>query len=118
MLINFINNALLHAFDQPGGHMVISAAVAAPGRVRIEFRDDGRGIEQVHLGRIFDPFYTTRMGRGGTGLGLNIVYNIVTGLLGGTIAVASEPGAGASFIIELPLAVPDTAVAEPLGTNA
>lgn len=117
VLINFINNALLHAFEQPGGHMVMSAVPAGPDRVRITFRDNGRGIEQVHLGRIFDPFYTTRMGRGGTGLGLNIVYNIVTGLLCGTIEVASEPGAGAAFIIELPLVVPDTAAAEPTGTH-
>jgi signal transduction histidine kinase len=103
VLINFVNNALLHAFDAPGGAMVLSAARLDAQQVRIEFRDDGRGIPQEHLGRIFDPFYTTRMGQGGTGLGLNIAYNIVTSLLGGTIRVESVPGKGTTFILDLPL---------------
>jgi ligand-binding sensor domain-containing protein/signal transduction histidine kinase len=103
VLINFVNNALLHAFDGPGGHMVLSAGLAGADRVRIEFRDDGRGIPAEHLSRIFDPFFTTRMGQGGTGLGLNIAYNIVTTLLGGTIRVESAAGEGTVFIIDLPL---------------
>jgi ligand-binding sensor domain-containing protein/signal transduction histidine kinase len=106
VLINFVNNAMLHAFDGPGGSMTIGAALQ-DGRVAITFRDDGRGIEAAHLGRIFDPFFTTRMGQGGTGLGLNIVYNIVTSLLGGTIRVESTPGAGTLFVLDLPLRAPD-----------
>ncbi|WP_429204942.1 two-component regulator propeller domain-containing protein [Massilia sp. UYP11] len=106
VLINFVNNAMLHAFEGPGGAMTIGA-VPQDGRVTITFRDDGRGIEPAHLGRIFDPFFTTRMGQGGTGLGLNIVYNIVTGLLGGTIRVESTPGAGTLFVLDLPLRAPD-----------
>ena len=102
VLINFINNALLHAFTAPGGRMLL-AATPEGERVRIVFRDDGRGIAPEHLGRIFDPFFTTRMGQGGTGLGLNIAYTIVTTLLGGTIRVESEPGRGTAFILELPL---------------
>jgi len=103
VLINFVNNALLHAFDGPGGTMVLAAAMSGAERVRIEFRDDGRGIAAEHLSRVFDPFYTTRMGQGGTGLGLNIAYNIVTTLLGGTIRVESTPGMGTAFILDLPL---------------
>jgi signal transduction histidine kinase len=104
VLINFVNNALLHAFEGPGGTMVVAAALSGPDRVRIEFRDDGRGIPAEHLSRIFDPFFTTRMGQGGTGLGLNIAYNIVTTLLGGTIRVESGPeGKGTAFILDLPL---------------
>jgi signal transduction histidine kinase len=103
VIINFVNNALLHAFDQPGGRMLLTAAARGDGRVRIEFRDDGCGIEEAHLARIFDPFYTTRIGRGGTGLGLNIAYNIVTSLLGGTIRVESTPGHGTAFILDLPI---------------
>jgi ligand-binding sensor domain-containing protein/signal transduction histidine kinase len=102
VIINFVNNALLHAFDQPGGHMLLTAALENGG-VRVEFRDDGCGIEAHHLARIFDPFYTTRMGQGGTGLGLNIAYNIVTSLLGGTIRVESTPGRGTAFLFHLPL---------------
>ena len=103
VLINFVNNALLHAFDGPGGSMVLSASLSGADRVRIEFRDDGRGIPSEHLSRIFDPFFTTRMGQGGTGLGLNIAYNIVTTLLGGTIRVDSVEGQGTVFVVELPL---------------
>jgi ligand-binding sensor domain-containing protein/signal transduction histidine kinase len=103
VLINFVNNALLHAFDGPGGTMVLSASLSGSDRVRIEFRDDGRGIPAEHLSRIFDPFFTTRMGQGGTGLGLNIAYNIVTTLLGGTIRVDSAAGQGTVFVLDLPL---------------
>jgi len=103
VLINFVNNALLHAFDGRGGTMTLSAARAGGERVRIVFRDDGRGIPPEHLARIFDPFFTTRMGQGGTGLGLNIAYNIVTTLLGGTIRVDSVVGEGTVFTLDLPL---------------
>jgi ligand-binding sensor domain-containing protein/signal transduction histidine kinase len=103
VLINFVNNALLHAFDARGGNMVLEARRLDGERVRIAFRDDGRGIPQEHLARVFDPFYTTRMGQGGTGLGLNIAYNIVTTLLGGTIRVDSELGRGTTFTLELPM---------------
>ncbi|MCS0584268.1 ATP-binding protein [Massilia pinisoli] len=103
VVINFINNALLHAFDAPGGRMVLTATPIDGGRVRIEFSDDGRGIAPEHLSRIFDPFFTTRMGQGGTGLGMNIAYNLVTTVLQGTIRVESRPDAGTAFILELPL---------------
>lgn len=118
VLINFINNALLHAFGAPGGLMVLTAALLDAGHVRIEFADDGRGIPPEHLSRIFDPFFTTRMGQGGTGLGLNIAYNIVTTLLKGTIRVESSPGQGTVFVLELPLQpadVPAPAEAAALG---
>jgi ligand-binding sensor domain-containing protein/signal transduction histidine kinase len=106
VIINFVNNAMLHAFEAEGGVMTLQAS-RLDGLVRLTFRDDGRGIEGEHLGRIFDPFYTTRMGQGGTGLGLNIAWNIVTTLLGGTIRVESAPGAGTAFVLELPLVAPD-----------
>jgi len=103
VLINFVNNALLHAFEAPGGLMVLEASLLDTGHVRIEFADDGRGIPPEHLSRIFDPFFTTRLGQGGSGLGLNIAYNIVTTLLKGTIRVESSPGKGTVFVMELPL---------------
>ncbi|MGX4640133.1 sensor histidine kinase [Massilia sp. SYSU DXS3249] len=104
VLINFVNNALLHAFEGPGGRMRLSAERLGTDWVRIAFEDDGRGIPEAHLARVFDPFFTTRMGQGGTGLGLNIAHTIVTGLLGGTIRVEAGPGQGTAFVLELPLA--------------
>jgi signal transduction histidine kinase len=103
VLINFMNNAMLHAFEQPGGTMRLVARLHEPGRVLIEFSDNGRGIPKEHLPRIFDPFFTTKMGQGGSGLGLNIAYNITTSLLEGSIRVDSTPGGGTRFTLDLPL---------------
>ena len=102
VLINFVNNALLHAFE---GRARADGAVrraATPGQVRIEFADDGRGIPPEHLSRVFDPFFTTRMGQGGTGLGLNIAYNIVTKRLGGSVLLDNVQPHGARFTVTLP----------------
>jgi signal transduction histidine kinase len=61
---------------------------------------------------VFDPFFTTKMGQGGSGLGMNIVYNVVTGMLGGTIGIASTPGNGTSVTIMMPKNAPDQAGAD------
>ena len=102
---NLVINALLHAFrpDEPGTIAIAVRPVGTTGVV-LDFADDGRGIPPEHIERIFEPFFTTRRAEGGSGLGLHIVYNIVTGTLGGRIAVASQPGAGCRFTIDLPLA--------------
>jgi signal transduction histidine kinase len=105
VLINFISNALLHGFSAPGGQMQLAASTLEPGRVQIVFSDNGAGIPPEHLPRIFDPFFTTRMGQGGSGLGLNITYNIVTSLLDGAIRVDSPAGGGTTFTLDLPLKV-------------
>jgi signal transduction histidine kinase len=94
--------------------MVLAATPLDGGRVRIEFSDDGRGIAPEHLSRIFDPFFTTRMGQGGTGLGMNIAYNLVTTVLQGTIRVESRPGAGTVFVLELPLRAVEAPQPEPV----
>ena len=106
IITNLINNAIMHGFDpdQPGT-MTLSAQRIGDN-VQIEFADDGKGIPGHHLNRIFDPFFTTKLGRGGTGLGLNIVHNIVRTMLGGQIEVSSTPGNGTLFRIELPLNSP------------
>jgi signal transduction histidine kinase len=70
--------------------------------VRLEFSDDGSGIEPEVLGRIFDPFYTTKPVGKGTGLGLSISHGIVE-RHGGTLSVESEPGRGTRFTLDLPL---------------
>ena len=71
--------------------------------------DDGGGVPERILDKLFEPFFTTVRGKGGSGLGLYIVYNIVTQTLGGTIDVESEVGAGTTFTLRFPrvLAAPD-----------
>jgi signal transduction histidine kinase len=105
VLTNLINNALLHAFDgRVAGLMRLSARLTTPGWTLIEFRDNGLGITEQNMARIFDPFFTTKASQGDSGLGLSIIYNIVTSLLNGKIRVDSTPGVGTAFLIDLPLA--------------
>lgn len=107
---NLVINALLHAFrpDAPGTVAITVRTGGPPNAgatsVVLDVADDGRGIPPDQIERIFEPFFTTRRAEGGSGLGLHIVYDIVTGTLGGRIAVASQPGAGCRFTIHLPLA--------------
>jgi len=114
VLTNFVNNALLHAFDgrEEGAMHLVARRLETAEFVELVFSDDGHGIDAEHLKRIFDPFFTTRMGRGGSGLGLNIVYNLVTRILGGSIDVASEPGGGTQFRLYLPILAPAVAGTE------
>ena len=104
---NLIENAVLHGFDgRSHGTVRITAGALADRRIWLHVVDNGRGIAAGHLNRIFDPFMTTRMGRGGTGLGLHISYNAVVNLLGGTLTVDSVLGQGACFAMRLPAEAP------------
>lgn len=105
---NLVMNAVVHAFDGGPGAIRIAADLTDNNQVRLIFSDNGCGIPQNRLLRIFDPFFTTKLGRGGSGLGLHIVHNIVTGLLGGSIRVSSEVGVGTQFVVELPRTAPRT----------
>jgi len=112
VLMNIVNNAVIHAFEgRDSGNMIISARRLADERVGIRFSDDGVGIDPTHLPRIFDPFFTTKLGRGGSGLGLHIVYSLITELLGGSVRMESQLGHGATVIIELPLQAPTSPAA-------
>jgi signal transduction histidine kinase len=107
IVTNLVNNALLHAFDgRQNGLIKISALRVANRAVEICVSDNGCGIPASHLAKVFDPFFTTKLGKGGSGLGLNIVYNLASTTLGGSIRVQSITGAGASFILTLPLEAP------------
>lgn len=108
ILNSLIDNAITHGFDGRGqGHIEISASVdAADGTVTLKVTDDGNGIAAEILSRIFDPFFTTKLGVGDSGLGLNITYNQVTGILGGRIDVHSTLGLGTCFSLILPLQAP------------
>jgi signal transduction histidine kinase len=112
VLTNLVMNAVVHAYA-PGepGTIAIEVANVRPGTVRITFTDDGKGISPQNLTKIFDPFFTTGRERGSTGLGLHIVYNLVTARLQGNIDVTSRPGSGTRFTIDLPATVGEHAEA-------
>jgi len=106
ILTNLITNSLTHAFpDGRRGRITVSVSEDADG-VALRYADDGVGIPVEHLRRIYDPFFTTRRGAGGSGLGMHIVYNLVTQRLGGTITADSTPGQGASFEVRFPARAP------------
>lgn len=106
VITNLILNSVKHGYpDQLTGNLTFRWCAHAD-QFKLQYSDDGCGIESHHLHRIFEPFFTTARGRGGTGLGLHIVYNLVTQQLGGRIACESQPGAGATFKLELPVIAP------------
>lgn len=106
VLSNLLENSLVHGFEGRKGGRVRIAAQRQGERVLLTYTDDGKGIPPEYRGQIYDPFFTTRLGQGGSGLGLYIVQTLVTGVLGGTIALQGEPGAGTVFQISLPLKAP------------
>lgn len=105
ILSNLIMNSLTHAFSHgESGTLRIRVWTDNPEEtLTLEFSDNGRGIPEAHQSQIFDPFFTTRRGSGGSGLGLNIVYNLVTGPLRGSISLQSAEGKGTTFIVRFPI---------------
>jgi len=107
VLTNLIDNAITHGFGQDqSGTIEIRGHLDRAGWVQLTVRDTGHGIAPENLKRVFDPFFTTRLGQGGSGLGLHIVHNIVTNVLGGQIEVYSEVATGTRFVLFLPLIAP------------
>jgi len=107
VLTNLLNNALTHGFE--GRHHGLIEIVAEPladDRVGLTVTDDGIGIPPALADRVFDPFVTSKLGRGGSGLGLHIVWSTVTAVLGGSISFTSEAGHGTTFRVIVPLVAP------------
>lgn len=120
IVANLADNAVLHAFGESGedheGLLRIEAVEreGPSGReVLLTFIDNGIGMDAATRRQVFDPFFTTRMGRGGTGLGLHIVYNLVVQVLGGRIRVDSAPGQGTRFELVLPSIAPPQTGGDP-----
>lgn len=108
VLTNLIDNAVKHGFAAgQSGTVTIVGRPAGTGRVTLTVGDNGRGIAPEHVKHVFDPFFTTRLGQGGSGLGLHIVHNIVTSMLGGQIDIHTEVGVGTVFTLTLPVIAPD-----------
>jgi len=110
VLSGLITNALVHGFaGQRHGTLEIGGRSLSAQKLEIVVKDDGVGINPEDLKRLFDPFFTTRLGQGSSGLGLHIVENIVTSVLCGKVEVSSQIGQGAVFTLRLPMVVPSVA---------
>ena len=109
VVTNLFVNAVTHGWPEgrAEGRMTLVGRRLAGDRVEVVFADDGAGMSDEVARRAFEPFFTTRRGAGGSGLGLHIVYNIVTHRLGGRIALETAPGRGCRFRIALPLVAPE-----------
>ncbi|MCA6125866.1 PAS domain S-box protein [Bradyrhizobium sp. WSM 1704] len=113
VLTNLFLNAVAHAFpDGKAGEVDIQVRASGRDNVEVIFSDNGCGMSLDVRRRAFDPFFTTRRDQGGTGLGLHIVYSIVTTRLGGRLDLDSEPGRGTRIQIILPRTAPLEQAAE------
>jgi signal transduction histidine kinase len=107
IVINLINNAYLHAFEgRTDGVLTISAQLDGDD-VLLHVADNGVGMAPEQLEKMFEPFFSTKIGRGGTGLGMAIVQNLVNKTLHGRVDVASTPGQGTCFTIRIPRVLPE-----------
>ncbi len=102
IISNLVMNSLTHGFSPGTPGQISVLARRDEGMVVLRYHDNGKGMSDDVRAQIFEPFFTTRRGEGGSGLGMHVVYNLVTQLLKGSIRVESAPGAGATFEILLP----------------
>ena len=100
IITNLIFNSLNHAYEENEDGLIRIELTKEKKKIRIVYKDYGKGIKKENLNKIFDPFFTTNRNKGGTGLGLNIIYNIITTQLKGNISCDSQEGAGVKFIID------------------
>ncbi len=107
IITNCFNNALLHGFEsRKTGLISITARLINDSWLSLEIADNGRGMTKAESEKAFDPFYTTKLGKGGSGLGLNLVYNLTTKILGGTVDIKSSIGIGVTLSFKFPINAP------------
>ncbi len=103
ILTNLIMNSLIHGFNKVKDGKIKLDISVEKDNLMFQYNDNGRGMGKEVLEKMYDPFFTTARNQGGTGLGMHIVYNLVTQKLKGEIECESSPGNGASFLITFPL---------------
>jgi signal transduction histidine kinase len=99
---NLIINSLIHAYDENQQGQININITEKKSNIHVMYCDDGKGIPEEHLSALFDPFFTTRRGQGGSGLGLHLVYNIITQQLYGDINISNKSSGGSCFEINIP----------------
>lgn len=102
ILINLIMNSVIHGFEGREQGRITITVMPLSKQLNILFKDDGVGVNEAIKHKVFEPFTTTKRGEGGSGLGMHLVYNLVTQALGGSIVLSSELGKGVSIEINFP----------------
>ncbi|MGD1912416.1 MAG: ATP-binding protein, partial [Rivularia sp. (in: cyanobacteria)] len=102
VVTNLVMNSLIHAYPQGEEGELHFEILSEAEDIKIIYSDDGCGMAQENLGKIFEPFFTTKRNQGGTGLGLHIVYNLITHKLQGNIDIESSLGKGTKFTLTIP----------------
>ena len=97
-----IMNSIIHGFEHKDSGIINLHVIEEDEDVVITYQDDGCGLNAGQLDRLFDAFFTTKRGQGGSGLGTHIMYNLVTQALDGQIDAFSEPGKGLRYEIRFP----------------
>jgi len=105
IVTNLIDNSLMHGLSCDDTGLISIEAEEKGNSLRFYYRDNGKGMSESQVKRVFDPFYTTKRGEGGSGLGMHIVYNLVTQKLNGQIECMSVMGEGVTFMIDVPLSL-------------
>jgi len=107
VLANLIVNSLHHGFEsREHGLIIITAETFSKKTLILTYEDNGKGIPEEWEKKIFEPFFTSKLGQGGSGLGLYIVYSIVTGALSGTVKMERNTAPGVAFTMRIPLDAP------------
>ena len=103
ILSNFIINSILHAFEEGQSGNIVISAHRIEGNLHLDYSDDGKGLSKDERANIFEPFYTTKRGAGGSGLGAHIAYNLVTQLLQGDISIDTGEKNGLMIQMKFPV---------------
>jgi len=103
ILSNLILNSVKHGFNEGAKGNILIEVYEKNDNIVLRYRDDGNGIDDEAIEKLFEPFYTTKRGAGGSGLGTHLVYNLVTGSLNGKITVKSQLGKGLAYLIKFPI---------------
>lgn len=105
VITNIVMNAIIHAYEPDDMGNLLIRTVHDGSNVHLNCSDDGKGMTAKSLSKVFEAYYTTREGEGGSGLGTRIIYTLVTEVLRGQISCSSELGMGTMFTITLPIEV-------------
>lgn len=100
VITNLIMNSIIHGFDKNETGNILITIEKENNAIKLIYKDNGKGISKDNFSKIFNPFFTTKRNSGGSGLGLNIIYNIIKTTLKGTISCESKENSGTKFIIK------------------